>query len=183
MIKQYLNYYPEEDIVGEKTILRKLSEKDLEKSLVWFRDSAVNKFLSHNFCDFTKEQEIQWFRFIQNSKRDLLFSINTKDEHLHIGNCGLHKINWVRKSCELGIVIGEKNCWNKGYGTDAIKSMVNFAFNKLNLLKIQLNVYEYNFRAIKSYKKSGFKIVKVLRKNHFYNGNYWDTLIMELTKR
>jgi len=172
----------EKNIAGRKTILRKLEEKDLNNCLIWFKDSSVNKFLSQDFSNLTKAQEIQWFRCIQNSKKDLVFAIDTKDRYIHIGNCGLHKINWIKKSCELGIMIGEKNYWNKGYGLDAIKIMINFAFDKLNLVRIELNVYEYNHRAIKVYSKCGFKTINVLKKNHHYDGKFWDTFVMELRK-
>ena len=70
--------------------------------------------------------------------------------------------------------------WNKGYGLDAINSLIDFAFNKLNLRCIELNVYKYNHRAIKLYKKCGFKEKKVLKKNHFYDGKYWDTFVMDI---
>jgi len=138
--------------------------------------------LSQNFRNLTEDQELKWYSFIQNSKNDIVFAIEDIDTNLHIGNCALHKINWEKGSCEIGIVIGDKDCWDKGYGSDALRSILNFATNDLDIINIQLNVYKYNHRAIKAYKKCGFKLIKVLKKNHFYNGKYWDTLIMEFRK-
>ncbi len=178
--EKYPDIYLKNNIIGKKTILRKLEEKDLDKTLAWLRDSCVNKFLSQDFKNLTKEHEIQWFGSIQNSRKDIAFAIDTKDKYVHIGNCDLRKINLIKRSCELGIVIGEKKYWNKGYGLDTIKSLIDFAFNKLNLRCIELNVYKYNHRAIKLYKKCGFKEKKVLKKNHFYDGKYWDTFVMEI---
>lgn len=139
-------------------------------------------YLSHNFKDYTEEQELKWFEFISSSKNDIVFAIEDKDTGRYIGNCALHKINWDGKSCELGIFIGEKNYWNKGFGSDAVRSIIKFAFRHLNIASIRLDVYRYNRRAIKVYKKCGFKLIKIERKNHFYNGKYWDTLIMEIRK-
>ena len=178
--EKYPDIYLKNNITGRKTILRKLEKKDLDKSLVWLKDPCVNKFLSQDFKNLTIEHEIQWFRRVQNSQKDIVFAIDTKGNHVHIGNCDLRKINCIEKSCELGIVIGEKKYWNKGYGLDAVNSLIDFAFNKLNLNCIELNVYKYNHRAIKLYKKCGFKGKKVLKKNHFYDGKYWDTLVMEI---
>ncbi len=178
--KKYPGIYLKNNIAGRKTILRKLEEKDLGRSLVWLKDPCVNKFLSQDFKNLTMEHEIQWFRRVQDSQKDIVFAIDTKDSHVYIGNCDLRKIDRIERSCELGIVIGEKKYWNKGYGLDAINSLIDFAFNKLNLRCIKLNVYKYNHRAIKLYKKCGFKEKKVLKKNHFYDGKYWDTFVMDI---
>ena len=180
--KKILNNCPIRKIFGKKTTLRVLSKKDLGKSLIWLKDPSVNMFLSHSFYDYTQEQEIKWFEFIQNSNNDVVFAIEDINTNLYIGNCALHKIDWENENCEMGIVIGEKDYWNKGYGSDAVRNVVNFAMFGLNLKSIKLEVYKDNRRAINVYKKSGFKLIKIEKKSHFYNGKYWDTLIMELKK-
>jgi len=149
---------------------------------MWLKDPSVNMYLSHNFCDYTEEQELKWFKFVHSSNNDVVFAIDDKNNNLYIGNCALHKIQWDKKGCELGIFIGEKKYWNKGYGSDAVESIIKFAFNKLRLEIIKLDVYRYNRRAIKVYKNCGFQLTKIERKSHFYNGKYWDTLLMELRK-
>jgi len=171
--------YPENNISGIKTVLRKLKRIDLERSMAWLKDPSTNKFLSQDFNNLTIEQEEAWYDIIQNSKNDLVFAILDKNGLKYIGNCALHKIDLEKHTCEIGIVIGERKYWNRGFGSDAIKSVVQFAFKDLNLSNILLNVYRYNKRAIKAYKKCGFVQVKVLEKNHFYGGKYWDTLVME----
>ena len=180
--KKILNNYPIRKIAGKKTTLRVLSKRDLGKSLIWLKDPSVNMFLSHSFDDYTRDQEIKWFEFIKNSNNDVVFAIEDINTNLYIGNCALHKIDWENETCEMGIVIGEKDYWNKGYGSDAVRSILNFAFFGLNLKNIKLEVYRYNRRAINVYKKSGFKLIKTEKKSHFYNGKYWDTLIMELKR-
>ncbi len=139
-------------------------------------------YLSQDFRDYTEEQELNWFEHIQSSQNDIVFAIEDIDTNFYIGNCALHKIDREKGICELGILIGEKNYWNKGYGSDAIRSSVNFALSCLNLTSIVLNVYKYNHRAIKVYKRCGFKTIRVQKKDHFYNGKFWDTLVMELKK-
>jgi len=180
--KKNLNNYSAQKIIGRKIILRVLEKGDLKRTLAWLKDSSVNMYLSQNFCDYTEDQELKWFKFIQSSNNDMVFAIEDINTNLHIGNCALHKINWEKGACELGIVIGEKGYWNKGYGSDAIINVTKFAMSELNLKSIKLNVYKYNRRAIKVYKKCGFKLIQTLKKNHLYNGKYWDTLIMEFKK-
>lgn len=180
--KKFLNNCQVQKISGKKTLLRVLRKKDLGKSLIWLKDPSVNMFLSHSFDDYTEEQEIKWFEFVQNSNNDVVFAIEDINTNLYIGNCALHKIDWENKNCEMGIVIGEKDYWNHGYGSDTVRSIINFALFDLNLKSIKLEVYRYNRRAINVYKKYGFKLIKIEKKSHFYNGKYWDTYIMELKK-
>ena len=111
-----------------------------------------------------------------------MFAIILKEKGLHIGNCGLHKIDYCDSCCEMGIFIGEKKYWDKGYGSETIDLVKNYVFGLLNILRIYLNVYEYNQRAIKVYKNCGFRIKKILRKDHLFAGRYWDTYNMEITK-
>jgi len=170
--------YTEKKIIGRRTVIRKLEERDLDKSLLWLKDPEVNKYLSQGFVGLDKKQESEWYQFMQKSKNDLAFAIETFTGR-YIGNCALHKINWFRKTAEFGIVIGEKNYWNRGYGTEAVDIIVEYATKKLKLRSIVLNVYEYNKRAIRVYAKCGFKLKKILKKDHYYNRNYWDTYVME----
>lgn len=166
---------------GGKVMLRPLEKSDLDRSLKWLTDPLVNKYLSHNFRDLTASQEEQWFDYIKDSHQDMVFAVLDSTTENHIGNCALHKIDYRKKTCEMGIVIGEKDYWDRGYGTDAVKVLVGFAIENLKLLKVWLNVYTYNHRAIKVYENCGFKLVRVLKRNHLYNGKYWDTLVMEYT--
>jgi RimJ/RimL family protein N-acetyltransferase len=176
---QDLKLFSGKSFPGGKVILRPLERSDLEKSLEWLTDPLVNKYLSQNFKDLTVKQEEQWFDYIQDSHQDIVFAILEKSSGKHIGNCALHKIDQRKKTCELGIVIGDKDFWDRGFGTDAVKVLVDFALDDLEMSKIWLNVYTYNHRAIKVYENVGFKLVRVLKRNHLYNGKYWDTLIME----
>lgn len=170
-------------ISGGKVILRPLEKQDLARSLQWLTDPLINKYLSQSFIKLTAEQEKEWFDYIQDSHRDIVFAILDKKAGYHIGNCALHKIDKSENSCELGIVIGEKEYWDKGFGTDSIRILVDFALKELRLLKIRLNVYTYNHRAIRTYSKCSFKQIRILKNNHFYNGRYWDTLIMEYMEK
>lgn len=164
---------------GDKVVLRPLEKGDLARSLQWLTDPGVNKYLSQNFKDLTARQEEQWFEYISSSRQDIVFAILEKESGIHIGNCAIHKIDSRKKSCELGIMIGEKDFWNRGYGTDAIRLLTGFALDDLELSKVWLNVYTYNHRAIKVYENCGFRLIRVLKRNHLYEGKYWDTLVME----
>lgn len=171
--------YKNKILYGEEIILRPLLEKDLDSCLIWLKDPEINKYLKQNYEDLTMKQELEWFNYIQGSNNDIVFAVITKKNQRYIGNCALHKINWQEKTCEFGIVLGEKVYWNKGYGSDATRIIIKFAIEDLLLSKIILHVFEYNLRARKVYENCGFKFVKILKNEHFYNNKYWDTLEME----
>ncbi len=173
---------PQKKMMGRKTLVRKLEARDLGQSLLWLKDPEVNRYLSQDFANLNKKQEDQWFDFMKRSKNDQAFAIETKSGH-YIGNCALHKINWFSKTAEFGIVIGEKNYWDRGYGTEAVNMIIRYAVSILGLKSIRLNVYEYNKRAIRVYHKCGFKLKKILKKDHYYHRRYWDTLVMEYRPR
>ena len=82
----------------------------------------------------------------------------------------------------MGIVIGDKAQWGKGYGTDTMRTLVGWGFGELNLHRIALQVYDDNARAVHCYEKVGFKTEGRLRESNFHNGRYRDTLIMALLR-
>ena len=103
-------------------------------------------------------------------------------EGVYLGQISLHKIDWKNSNAELGIVIGNKEYWGKGYGTEAIKILLQHAFNQMNLYKIYLQVFEFNQRGIRCYEKCGFTKEGKLRKNHFYKAKYYDVILMGILK-
>ena len=95
---------------------------------------------------------------------------------------GLHNISWVERKAELGIMIGEKEFWGKGYGSDALREVLRISFEKMNLNRVYLRVFENNSRAIRAYEKCGFHIEGSLRQDHYYGRRYYNTLIMAVLK-
>ena len=91
-------------------------------------------------------------------------------------------MDWKNSFCTVGIFLG-KPFWNKGYGTDAMKTLVNFIFNEMSLNKIRLFVFEFNKRAVRSYEKSGFKVEGTLREQIFRNGKFYDVYVMGILRR
>ena len=95
-----------------------------------------------------------------------------------IGNCGIHNINWKNRVGESGTVIGENLYQNKGFGTEAMELLLEYGFATVNLNRIELNVYDYNSRAIKLYKKLGFTEEGRRRQFVWIKGSYHDAIMM-----
>jgi RimJ/RimL family protein N-acetyltransferase len=164
-----------------KIFIRPLNKNDLNQTIIWLKDPEINKFLSAAFEDLDLKKELEWFNEMSSSLIDFIFALEDKKNKKYIGTCGLHKVDWENKTCEFGIVIGDKEYWDKRFGTDAINGILKIAFKKLNLLKIKLFVYEYNMRAINAYKKCGFEVKEILKDDHLYGNCRWDTIVMEKT--
>lgn len=113
---------------------------------------------------------------------NLIFEIHTLDSDQLIGETGFDGIRWRHGDTFIGIGLGERDAWGNGYGTDAMRVMLRYAFTELNLYRVSLDVFEYNPRAIRSYEKAGFKLEGRLRQFMLREGRRWDLLFMGITQ-
>jgi len=112
-------------IVGKKVRLRPIEREDLPRFVEWFSDPEVRRHLLV-YLPFSLVQEERWFESLLGRlerQEEVLLAIETADG-VHIGNVGLHAIDWKNRNAELGIAIGEKACWGQGYGADAIRTLL-----------------------------------------------------------
>lgn len=164
---------------GKKVVLRPVKLSDAERFVKWFNDSTVNKFL--NIRRLTLKDEIKYIKErLKNKSKDKISLCIDSKEGEHIGNCALEDINLDYRRATFGIMIGNKDFWNKGYGTEAAKLLLNYGFSKLKLHRIDLDVYEYNARAFKVYRKLGFKKEGVKREYTKLNGKYFNAFSMSI---
>jgi UDP-4-amino-4,6-dideoxy-N-acetyl-beta-L-altrosamine N-acetyltransferase len=168
-------------IYGEKVRLRRVEREDIPTFVRWFNDPEVREFLMMDRPLSTAEEE-RWFEGQLEDQNSELFAIETADG-VHIGNIGLHNVNWQHRRAELGIVIGEKECWGQGYGSDAVRTALRFAFETMNLHRVSLRVYEDNARGIRTYEKCGFQHEGRAREAIFRQGRYYDELRMGVLRR
>lgn len=168
-------------IAGEKVRLRPIERDDLPRYVEWFGDPKVRRHLLV-WLPFSLAQEERWFENLQGRlerQEDVLLAIDTIDG-VHIGNVGLHAIDWKNRSAELGITIGEKSYWGQGYGTDAVRAMLNLAFREMNLHRVFLRVDADNARGIRCYEKVGFQREGTLREVGFRESEYFDQHMMSI---
>ena len=108
------------------------------------------------------------------------FDIVTLDNDIVIGTVGLENINFISRSAELGIFIGDEKYRNNGFGKEAINLILEYGFKYLNLHSIYLSLLAINERAHKCYLKCGFKDIGYKREAIFLNGKYYDRLYMDI---
>jgi RimJ/RimL family protein N-acetyltransferase len=167
-------------IRGSKTSLRALGQDDLPHFVRWINDPEVRRFMMMRYPLSMTEEENWWESFVAR-KGDHIFAIEASDG-TYIGNIGLHDIQTENRRALLGIIIGEQAYWGQGYGTDAIRAMLNWAFGYLNLNRVYLTVYAHNERAIRCYEKCGFQHEGTMRQAQYIDGRYVDEWTMGILR-
>ncbi len=170
-------------IEGKLVNLRAMEMEDLERNWRWINDREVTRFLVHRY-QFSRAAEDAWMA--EHVKKPLsyegpLFAIETKDG-MHVGNISLFNCSPENRRAELGIMIGEKAYWSKGYGADAILTLLRFAFDEMNLNRVQLGTYNFNARAIACYRKCGFIEEGRLRQAIYRDGACSDMIWMGILR-
>lgn len=165
-------------IKGERVYLSPINIEDAEKYTEWLNDLEITINLSMAHNTYTLDQEKEALRSL--SAEGYNFAIVNQEDDQLLGNCGLMNVDLINQIGEVGIFIGNKNFWNKGYGTEAMQLLLDYAFNLLNLNNIELKVYAFNRRAIKCYKKCGFKEIGRRREAHIIAGEKYDELYMDI---
>lgn len=165
-------------IVGERIYLSPRNAEDIEVFTKWLNDFDVTDYLGRSANIVTLDAEKKYLE--ENSAAEASFAIVTLDNDEMIGTVALERINHKNRSATLGIFIGNKEYLSKAYGTEAIRLILDYGFNYLNLHSINLHVMSFNQRAIKCYKKCGFKEMGRIRDKNFLNGKYYDTICMDI---
>lgn len=172
-------------LTGDRIMLREYQKEDLVFIRKWCNDPEIVENLSDVFLYPHTVNASEGFLNAMIEGRDNMkgFVIAHKESEEYIGQIDLFDLDWKNRSAELGIVIGRKEMLGKGYGAEAIKLLQHFAFQHMNLNRVQLQVYDFNKRAYKCYLKCGFREEGRLREKIYKNGRYADTICMSVLKR
>lgn len=168
-------------ITGQRITLRAITRNDLPRYVSWLNDPEVTQHLSI-FLPMSLEDETDWYEQQRRDPTTLNFAIVTNANGQHIGSVGLVRLDYRQQQAELGIFIGNKTCWGKGYGTEAIRLLLDYAFSRLNLHRIYLRVDAGHTAAIKCYQTCGFKQEGRLRDAVYHHGYFEDQLIMSILR-
>jgi len=166
-------------LIGERLYLSPLNIEDAEKYVEWFCDFKMTDGIGKSGNIMTIQAEREWIeQTLKNN--DLNFAIVSLEKDELIGNCGFANVSHQNRIGTVGIFIGDENNRSNGYGTEALKLLVDYGFNYLNLNNIMLTVKSFNKRAIKCYEKVGFKEFGRRRESYFLNGKYYDDVHMDI---
>jgi RimJ/RimL family protein N-acetyltransferase len=171
-------------IVGVRVRLRADERADIPRFVEWLNDSLVIEHLSIQLPVSLAGEE-QWFEDTLHkppAERPLAIEIREGQVWRLIGNCGFMNIQSMARVAEVGLFIGERSCWNKGYGTEVMRLLLQHGFATLNLNRIFLRVDATNRGGIRAYEKAGFVHEGRLREAAYHGGHYEDLLIMSVLR-
>ena len=150
---------------GEKVRVREKRVEDIRNEYMWRVDPELSRL------DATRPMTMSYEDFFRYSKEEMQFpnyrskrlAVETL-EGVHIGNIMYYDLNMQNSQAELGIMIGDKGYWSSGYGTDTVNTLVRYLFTILELDRVYLHTLSWNYRAQASFAKSGFKLVRNVKR-------------------
>jgi RimJ/RimL family protein N-acetyltransferase len=168
---------------GKKVRLRAYRKEDITQALEYINDPEVKRNLVIGVpFPLRLEDEEKFFENISAAKDTYSFAIETLDGSNYIGGCGMNQVDWKNRYAVVGIFIGDEQYRGKGYGSDAMRVLLRFIFDEMNMNRVKLFVFSFNQRAIKSYLKCGFKQEGTQRQEMFRDGQYHDTIVMGILR-
>lgn len=166
---------------GSKIYLRPYDENDITMIHLGKNDSTVRETLflfEPTTIDQVKAEILSWI----NNKEIVLFTICDNESDVAVGQTAFVRIDHVSRAAVFYIAIYNPEYWSRGFASDATKLMLKYAFDILNLNRVQLHVSSENDHAIKAYKKAGFVIEGTLREAMYHNNKYVDFYVMSILR-
>ncbi len=167
---------------GKLVRLRAFDNADLMKCLSYSNDYEVMRTASGAvlYPSTVDDEAREMGKSTSYTSGEYQFAIETLQENRFIGKCGFTRVNWKNRLAELAILIGEKGFRGRGYGEDAVRLLIRFAFEEMNLRKLKALVFDFNAPALRCYEKCGFQREAVLQKEMYREGRYHDVIVLSL---
>ena len=167
---------------GKRIYLSPMNSEDYKIFTAWVNDETLARGIGNFKYLISEEKEKEWIdEKIKNN--DYNFCIVLKSNDTLIGSYGLEVKDQVSRRFHIGGFIGNKEDRGKGYGTEALELVTKFAFEVLNANSVYSGIFSFNEASLKSAKKAGYKIAGKFREAYFYNGEYYDEILIEMTKK
>lgn len=165
-----------------KINIREIRESDMWTLHRWINDPEIIKF-TNGFRPISEMEQREWINNTAYFKNNYVFGIEDSDDDKLLGTCGLYDCDFVARKAELRMKIGDKSYHGKGIGTKALKLLLHFGYQDVNLNKIWLKVLYNNKAAVKLYRNERFVEEGILRQDMYIKGDYHDVYIMSLLKQ
>ena len=169
-------------IQGKRVILRAIEQSDLPALQAWSNDTDIQHILGGWHFPSSANVMDNWFQSLHRDELNQRFAIDAENNEI-IGTTNLVNINWKDRNAFTGLLIGQNTNRGKGYGTDAVMTLMRYAFEELGLERLDTTIIEHNEASLKLYiEKCGWK--EEGRKKNWYwrNNRYWEKVILGINR-
>ena len=166
-------------IEGDMLYLSPLCVEDAEINARWLNDAQVTDGLGTTCHVFSVEKERKW---IESHTEDYQFAIIRKSDGVYLGNIGFGAMDSLHQRAMIGLFIGDEENRSCGYGTQALRLLLDYGFRQLNLHNVMLQLFSFNTRALACYKKVGFREIGRRREAFYGNGAFHDLMYMDILR-
>ena len=166
---------------NQTIILVPFERRHLDQARLWLNDPALMRLLDRARPIAELEHE-EWFKRLHEQKDTIFFAVETIEPERHIGTIWLYNIDWRHRKAEVRVVIGEPSAIGQGHGTEAITSLCDYAFSRLNLHRLYAYVLDINPRARRAFEKSGFSLEGVLKADRWADDHYCDVFLLGIIR-
>jgi len=168
-------------IKGQRVFLTAVNKSSIEQLRQWRNDPDLRKYFREH-REISQDMQESWFKDrVSNNDKQVDFEIHFSSSGALIGHCGLYYINWINRTAELTIYIGDSTYKGKGLGSDALRLLMDYAFKTINLNRVWCEVFSNN-AAVDVYRKIGFKDEGILRQHHYEDGKFLDCYVLGLLR-
>ena len=168
------------NIEGEGVALGPLRHDLIPTYTRWRNDFVVSRTLDYVPGPYPREEREAWWARANADTTSVRFTVYERETGRPIGIANLLNVDFRHRTAGLGLMIGETDCWGKGYGTETTRLLLDYAFTVLCMQNVLLHVYEFNMAARRSYEKVGFREIGRRRESHWFNGRFWDEIAMDI---
>lgn len=170
------------NIIGNKVVLRAIELDDLNQLHTWANDPATQDIIGNIHFPSSREYQTQWFNKLQTDVLNQRLAITTDEDGL-IGISSIMNIDWRNRHAWHGIVLGDKDIRGKGYGVDTVMATMRYAFDEMNLERLDGSIIEYNTISYSLYcNKLGWKEEGRKKNYYFRRGKYYDQIIVGINR-
>lgn len=162
--------------------LRALEPEDYKTSINWRKDDEIWGMLGGTKYFVSEAYEKKWVEDTIFNSRDMKLAVCEKETNKYIGNVYATDIDLINRSCTTGLLIGDREYWSKGYGSEAYRLLLDYLFNERNLNRAQAFVLESNVASLKMHQKVGYRIEGTLRQSAYKNGRYQNQVLLSILK-
>ena len=173
------NVSEQEFLVGRRVFLRPFSEDDLSYVQKWSNDSKIRR-LTGEIAPMSRQEAEEFYKHLRADKDRVWFAVVLKRGNRVIGEVGLLRMFRPWRCTDMSIIIGEKNTWGKGYGTEAGRLLLKYAFERLKFHRVSIGVVGFNDRAIRFWKSLGFKKEGVQKDGYYCDNEFSDFVMMSI---